>query len=155
MSQQKSDNSIALNRKASHEFSFDEYLEAGLVLQGWEVKSLRAGRIQLDQSYVLLKNGDAWLLGAHITPLATASTHIIPDPTRTRKLLLHQKEINKLIGNVDRKGYTLVPLSLYWKNNHVKLKIALAKGKKQHDKRADEKKRDWEREKGRLLKSRL
>lgn len=150
---QKSDNSIALNRKASHEYSFDEYYEAGLVLQGWEVKSLRAGRIQLDQSYVLLKNGDAWLFGAHITPLQTASTHITPDPTRTRKLLLHQREINKLIGNVDRKGYTLVPLSLYWKNNHVKLKIALAKGKKQHDKRSDEKERDWAREKGRLMKA--
>lgn len=152
---QKSNESIALNRKARHEFSFEEHFEAGIALQGWEVKSLRAGRIQLDQSHVLLKNGEAWLFGCQITPLQTASTHITPDPTRSRKLLLHSREINKLIGSVERKGYTLIPLSLYWKNNRVKLDIALAKGKKLHDKRADEKNRDWQREKGRILKNNL
>src|SRR5579862_6383545 len=146
---QKFDTTIALNRKAHHEFSMEDHYEAGLVLEGWEIKSLRAGRVQLDQSYILLKNGEAWLFGASITPLLTASTHIHPDPQRTRKLLLHQSEINKLIGSVERKGYTLIPLKLYWKNNRVKLNIALAKGKKQHDKRATEKERDWSREKQR------
>lgn len=150
---QKSNESIAVNRKARHEFSFDERFEAGLALQGWEVKSLRAGRVQIDQSYVLLKNGEAWLFGALITPLGTVSTHITPDPTRNRKLLLKLRELSKLIGSVERKGYTLIPLSLYWKDNFVKLEIALAKGKKQHDKRADEKDRDWAREKGRLIKA--
>ncbi|MES2218894.1 MAG: SsrA-binding protein SmpB [Pseudomonadota bacterium] len=149
---QKSNETIALNRKARHEFSIDEHFEAGLVLQGWEVKSLRAGRVQIDQSYVLLKNGEAWLFGALITPLQTVSTHITPDPMRNRKLLLKVRELSKLIGSVERKGYTLIPLSLYWKDKHVKLEIALAKGKKQHDKRADEKEKDWAREKGRLLK---
>jgi SsrA-binding protein len=152
---QKSNESIALNRKARHEFSFEERFEAGVALQGWEVKSLRAGRVQLDQSYVILKNAEAWLLGAQITPLQTVSTHITADPTRTRKLLLHQKELNKLIGSVERKGYTIIPLSLYWKNNRVKLEIALAKGKKLHDKRADEKERDWQRQKSRILKNNL
>lgn len=151
---QKSNETIAVNRKARHEFSFDERFEAGLALQGWEVKSLRAGRVQIDQSYVLLKNGEAWLFGALITPLQTASTHITPDPMRNRKLLLKARELSKLIGGVERKGYTLIPLSLYWKDNLVKLEIALAKGKKLHDKRADEKERDWAREKSRLLKSR-
>lgn len=122
------------------------------MLEGWEVKSLRAGKTQLDQSYVLLKNGEVWLLGASITPLQTASTHIHPDPQRTRKLLLNKSELNKLIGNVERKGYTLIPLSLYWKGKHIKLQIALAKGKKEHDKRATEKDRDWKRQKQRLLK---
>jgi SsrA-binding protein len=150
---QKSNETIAVNRKARHEFSFDEKFEAGLVLQGWEVKSLRAGRVQIDQSYVLLKNGEAWLFGALITPLGTVSTHITPDPMRNRKLLLKHRELSKLIGNVERKGYTLIPLGLHWKENFVKLEIALAKGKKQHDKRADEKDRDWAREKGRLLKT--
>jgi len=149
---QKSDTTIAVNRKALHEYSIEERFEAGIALEGWEVKSLRAGKIQLDQSYVILKNGEAWLLGGLITPLQTASTHIHPDPTRTRKLLLHQREISKLIGNVERKGYTLIPLSLYWKGNRVKLAIALAKGKKQHDKRATEKERDWQRQKQRILK---
>lgn len=153
MTQKHSSNkSIAVNRKAHFEFSFEDRLEAGIVLQGWEVKSLRAGKVQLDQAYVIIKNGEAWLLGGQITPLSTASTHIEPDPQRTRKLLLHQKELNKLIGHVERKGYTLVPLSLYWKGNHVKLEIALAKGKKLHDKRATEKDRDWQRQKQRLLK---
>jgi SsrA-binding protein len=152
---QKSNESIALNRKARHEFSLEEHFEAGIALQGWEVKSLRAGRVQLDQSYVIVKNGEAYLFGCQITPLQTASTHITPDPLRNRKLLLHAKELSKLIGSVERKGYTLIPLSLYWKNNYVKLDIALAKGKKLHDKRADEKDRDWQREKGRILKNNL
>lgn len=149
---QKSDNTIALNRKAHHEFIFEERFEAGMALQGWEVKSLRAGKVQLDQAYVLIKNGEAWLFGGLITPLSTASTHIEPDPQRTRKLLLHGNEIDKLIGSVERKGYTLIPLKLYWKHNRVKLEIALAKGKKQHDKRAAEKSKDWQRQKQRILK---
>jgi SsrA-binding protein len=149
---QKSDESIALNRKARHEFSIEENFEAGMVLRGWEIKSLRAGRVQLDQSYVLLKDGEAYLFGANITPLPTASTHIVADPQRTRKLLLKHRELNKLIGSVERKGYTLIPLKLYWKKNYVKLEIALAKGKKLHDKRADEKDRDWKRQKSRLMK---
>lgn len=142
---------IALNRKARHEFFVEDRYEAGLSLQGWEVKSLRDGRMQLQESYVLLKDGEAWLFGAHITPLATASTHIKPDPTRTRKLLLHRDELNRLIGAVERKGYTLVPLAIYWKQGKAKLEIGLAKGKKAHDKRATEKERDWERNKQRLL----
>lgn len=149
---QKSDNTIAINRKAHHEYSFEERFEAGMALQGWEVKSLRAGKVQLDQAYVILKNGEAFLLGGLITPLSTASTHREHDPQRTRKLLLHSREIDKLIGNVERKGYTLIPLKLYWKNNRVKLEIALAKGKKQHDKRATEKSRDWDRQKQRVMK---
>ncbi len=149
---QKSEGTIAENRKARHEFSIDEHFEAGLVLRGWEIKSLRAGRAQLDQSYVLLKNGEAFLFGALITPLITASTHIVAEPQRTRKLLLKQRELSKLIGSVERKGYTLIPLRMYWKNNYVKLDIALAKGKKLHDKRADEKNKDWARQKQRLLK---
>jgi SsrA-binding protein len=148
---QKSDGTIAENRKARHEFSIDEHFEAGLVLRGWEIKSLRAGRIQLDQSYVLIKGGEAFLFGALITPLLTASTHVVADPQRTRKLLLKQRELSKLIGSVERKGYTLIPLRMYWKNNYVKLDIALAKGKKLHDKRADEKNKDWARQKQRLL----
>src|SRR5579862_2273223 len=145
--------SIVENRRALHDYFIEERFEAGIALEGWEVKSLRAGRVQLDQSYILLKNGEAWLFGASITPLLTASTHIHPDPQRTRKLLLHQSEINKLIGSVERKGYTLIPLKLYWKNNRVKLNIALAKGKKTHDKRATEKDRDWQRQKQRAMKS--
>jgi SsrA-binding protein len=145
------DQTIALNRKARHEYHIEDRYEAGVALQGWEVKSLRAGRIQIDQSYILLKNGEAWLLGASITPLLTASTHVDPDPQRTRKLLLHKTELNKLIGNVERKGYTLIPLCLYWKNNRVKLEIALAKGKKLYDKRASEKERDWQREQQRAM----
>jgi len=152
MKQKQNSSSIALNRKARHEFAIEDRFEVGIVLQGWEVKSLRAGRVQIDQSYVILKNGEAWLLGGNITPLQTASTHVHADPQRTRKLLLHHKELNKLIGSVERKGYTIVPLSLYWKNSLVKLEIALAKGKKQHDKRADEKDRDWQRQKQRLTK---
>ena len=149
---QKTNTTIAVNRKATHEYFIEDRFEAGVSLQGWEVKSLRAGRIQLDQGYVLLKNGEAWLFGALITPLQTVSTHITPDPQRSRKLLLKQREISKLIGSVERRGYTIVPLSLYWKSNRVKLEIGLAKGKKLHDKRASEKERDWQRQKQRILK---
>lgn len=149
----KTNSSIANNRKALHDYFIEERLEAGLALEGWEVKSLRAGRVQIDQAYVYLKNGEVYLFGALITPLGTASTHIHPDATRTRKLLLHKREINKLIGSVERKGYTLIPLELYWNNNRVKLKLGLAKGKKLHDKRDADKERDWAREKQRLLKT--
>jgi SsrA-binding protein len=142
---------IALNRQARHDYFIEETLEAGLALQGWEVKSLRDGRVQLKESYVLLKNGEAWLFGSHITPLPTASTHVRADPIRTRKLLLHRTQINRLIGAVERKGYALVPLSLYWSKGKVKLEIGVAKGKKAHDKRAVEKERDWQREKQRML----
>jgi len=150
---QNSNQTIAVNRKAHHEFSIEERYEAGLVLQGWEVKSLRAGKVQLDQAYVIIKNNECWLLGAQITPLQTASTHVTADPTRTRKLLLSRREISSLIGSVERKGYTLTPLSMYWKNKHIKLQIGLAKGKKLHDKRATEKDRDWQRQKQRIAKN--
>lgn len=143
---------IALNRQATHEYFIEERYEAGLALQGWEVKSLRAGRAQLKESYVVLKGGEAWLLGSHVSPLASASTHVNPDPTRTRKLLLHSQELSKLIGHVERKGYTLVPLAMYWKKGRAKLEIGLARGKKLHDKRATEKDRDWQREKQRVMK---
>jgi len=143
---------IALNKKAGHDFFIEERYEAGIALQGWEVKSLRQGRVQIKESYITIKDGEAFLFGAHIVPLSTASTHIHPDPTRTRKLLLHRSELNKLIGQVERKGYTLVPTAMYWKKGMAKLEIGLAKGKKQHDKRASEKDRDWQREKERLFK---
>ena len=143
---------IALNKKSRHDFILGERYEAGLALEGWEVKSLRAGRIQLRDSYVIIKDGEAWLLGALITPLPTASTHIQPDPQRTRKLLLHREELNKLIGAVERKGFALIPTAMYWKRGRAKLEIALAKGKQAHDKRATERERDWGREKQRLLK---
>jgi SsrA-binding protein len=149
---QDGSSTIALNRKARHDFFIEDRLEAGLVLEGWEVKSLRAGRAQLSESYVLLRDGEAWLFGAHVSPLITASTHIRPDPTRTRKLLLQRSEINRLIGAVERKGYTLVPLALYWKRGRAKLEIGLAKGKKEYDKRAADKDRDWQRERSRILK---
>jgi SsrA-binding protein len=152
MAKQHADNTIILNKKARFEYETEQDYEAGLVLEGWEVKSLRAGKVQLVDSYVIIKNREALLIGALITPLNTVSTHIKPEPTRTRKLLLHREELNKLIGAVERKGYTLIPLSLYWKNNRVKIKIALAKGKKLHDKRETEKERDWQREKQRLNK---
>lgn len=145
---------IALNKKARHDYFIEDRFEAGLSLQGWEVKSLRDGRAQLGESYVLLKNGEAWLLGMHITPLASASTHISTDPTRTRRLLLHRRELDRLIGAVERKGYTLVPLAIYWKKGLAKVEIALARGKHAHDKRATEKERDWKREKERLLRKR-
>ena len=143
---------IALNRKAKHDFFIEATFEAGLALQGWEVKSLRAGNIQLKESYVLIKDAEAWLFGAHISPLSTASTHINPDPVRTRKLLLHRQELTKLIGHVERRGYTLIPTALYWKKGLAKLEIGLAKGKKQYDKRATDKDRDWQRDKQRILK---
>ncbi|MBT3011448.1 MAG: SsrA-binding protein SmpB [Candidatus Thiodiazotropha sp. (ex Lucina aurantia)] len=143
---------IALNKKANHDFFIEERYEAGIALQGWEVKSLREGRVQIKESYITIKEGEAFLFGAHIVPLSTASTHIHPDPTRTRKLLLHRSELNKLIGLVERKGYTLVPTAMYWKKGLAKLEIGLAKGKKMHDKRTTEKDRDWKREKERLFK---
>jgi SsrA-binding protein len=149
---QKTNSTIAVNRKATHDYFIEDRYEAGVALQGWEVKSLRAGRVQLDTGYIILKHNETWLIGAQITPLQTVSTHITPDPIRTRKLLLNRREINKLIGYVERKGYTLVPLELYWKDNRVKLQVGLAKGKKQHDKRAAEKDRDWAREKQRKFK---
>jgi SsrA-binding protein len=145
---------IALNKKAKHDYFIEERYECGVSLQGWEVKSLRAGRLQLNESYVTVKEGEAFLFGAHITPLPTASTHIHPDPVRTRKLLLHRRELDKLIGMVERRGYTLVPLAMYWKRGIAKVEIGLAKGKKQHDKRAAEKDRDWKRDKERLFKTR-
>jgi len=145
---------VALNKKARHDYFIDERFEAGLALQGWEVKALRAGRLQLKEGYVLLKGGEAFLFGAHISPLSTTSTHVIADPTRSRKLLLHRRQIDSLVGAVERKGYTIVPLALYWKNGKAKLEIGLARGKKQHDKRADSRDRDWQREKARLMKHR-
>lgn len=146
--------SIALNRKARFDYFIEEDLEAGLELRGWEVKSLRAGKAQLTESYVVLRDGQAWLLGAHITPLLSASTHVETDPTRTRRLLLNRGEIDRLTGLVERSGYTLVPLEMYWNKGRAKLSIGLARGKKQHDKRATEKERDWAREKARVLKAR-
>lgn len=148
------ESTITLNKKAKHDYSIEERFEGGLVLEGWEVKSLRAGRIQIRDSYVLLKNGEAWLFGALITPLPTASTHIHPDPQRTRKVLLNRSEINRLIGAVERKGYTAVATAMYWKRGRAKLEIGLAKGKKEHDKRAAERDRDWRREQERVLKAR-
>ena len=145
-------NTIALNKRARHDYYIEERFEGGLALEGWEVKSLRAGRVQLKESYVLMKDGEAWLFGAHISPLPTASTHINPDPLRTRKLLLHRAELNRLIGAVERRGYTLVPTAMYWKRGRAKLEIGLAKGKQLHDKRTVEKDRDWQREKQRLFK---
>lgn len=143
---------IALNRKARHDYTIEERFEAGIVLQGWEVKSLRAGKGQIAESYVIIKQGEAWLLGAHIAPLISASTHVKTDPTRTRKLLLHHKELARLIGAVERKGYTIVPLAMYWVRGKAKLEVALAHGKKSHDKRSDERDRDWARQKERLMK---
>lgn len=144
---------IVLNKKARHDFFIEERYEAGIALEGWEVKSLRAGKVQIRDSYVLLKDGEAFLFGTLITPLPTVSTHINPDPQRTRKLLMHRREINKLIGAVERKGYTVVPTAMYWKAGKIKVEIGLAKGKQAHDKRQTEKERDWQREKQRLLKS--
>ena len=141
---------IAQNKKARHDYHILDRFEAGLVLQGWEVKSLRAGKGQLVDSYVLLKDGEAWLLGAHIEPLNSASTHVVADPTRTRKLLLSQRELGKIFGAVSQQGHTCVALSLYWKKHLVKCEIALARGKKEFDKRATEKDRDWNRQKQRL-----
>ena len=141
---------IALNRKASYEYTIEKKYETGMVLTGWEVKSLRAGKVQIADSYVIIKKGEAWLLGSIITPLNTASTHVTTDPSRTRKLLLRRSELNTLIGLIERSGYTLVPTSMYWHKNRVKLEIGLAKGKKSYDKRNAEKERDWLREKARM-----
>lgn len=148
----QSDSTIALNRKAGFDYFIEEPYEAGIALEGWEVKSLRAGKINLSDAHVIIKYGEAFLLGAQINPLATASTHFIPEPTRTRKLLLNRKELNHLIGSVERQGYTIVPLSLYWKKNKIKIKIALAKGKKEHDKRDTIKDREWQRDRSRIMK---
>jgi SsrA-binding protein len=142
---------IAENRKARFEYFIEERYEAGLVLQGWEVKAMRAGRAQLAEAYVYIRGGEAFMTGAHITPLRTTSTHHAADPTRTRKLLLNKRELDELIGATERKGYTLIPLELYWKNGRAKLQVGLAKGKKQHDKRAVEKDRDWQRDKARVM----
>jgi SsrA-binding protein len=147
--------SIVENRKAFHDFFIEERYEAGLALAGWEVKAIRAGRAQLKEAYVVLKDGEVFLVGAHVSPLATASTHVQPDPTRTRKLLLRAEEIRRLIGKVDRAGYTLVPLDLHYSKGRIKLEIGLARGKKQYDKRAAEKEREWNREKQRLLRVKL
>jgi SsrA-binding protein len=149
----KPSSTIALNKLARHDYELEDRFEAGLVLQGWEVKSLRAGRVQLRDSYVILKDGEAWMLGLLITPLPTASTHIHPDAQRTRKLLLHREELRRLIGAVERKGYTLVPTALYWSKSRAKAEIALAKGKKTHDKRAADRDRDWQRDRQRIMKA--
>jgi SsrA-binding protein len=143
---------IAVNRRARHDYFIEDRFEAGLVLDGWEVKSLRAGNAQLAEAYVHVRNGEAWLIGAHIPPLTTVSTHVKADPTRTRKLLLGRSELDRLTGQVERKGYALVPLDLHWTRGRAKLDIGLAKGKKQHDKRASKKEQDWQRQKARLLK---
>ena len=149
----RSPSSIALNKKARFNYSIEERFEAGLALEGWEVKSLRAGKAQLSESYVTLRGGEAWLFGSHIAPMASASSHVKADPTRTRKLLMHRKEIDRLTGLVERRGYTLVPLELYWSNGKAKLAVGLGKGKQRRDKRAAEKDRDWERDRARVLKS--
>ncbi len=145
--------SIVENKKAWHDYFIEEKYEAGLVLEGWEAKAIRAGRAQIKEAYVVIKDGELFLIGAHISPLAQASTHVKADPTRTRKLLLHAREIDKLIGKVERAGYALVPLDLHYSKGRIKLEIGLAKGKKQYDKRESEKQRDWQREKSRLMKS--
>ncbi len=145
-------NFIAVNRRARHDYFIEETFEAGLALEGWEVKSLRAGRVALTESYVQLRHGEAWLVGAHISPLTSTSTHRASDPTRTRKLLLHRRELDRLVGSVERKGYTLVPLDLHWHKGRVKLTIGVGRGKKAHDKRAHARDRDWQRQKARILK---
>jgi SsrA-binding protein len=144
--------SIVDNKKAFHDYFIEERYEAGMALEGWEVKSIRAGRVQLKEAYVIVRQGEVFLFGAHISPLPTASTHISPDPVRTRKLLLNAEEIKKLIGKVERAGYTLVPLNLHYTKGRIKCEIGLAKGKKQHDKRESEKQRDWQREQQTILK---
>jgi SsrA-binding protein len=142
---------IAQNKKAFHDYFVEERYEAGLVLHGWEVKAIRAGRAQIHEAYVIVKDGALWLIGAHVSPLATASTHVNPDPVRTRKLLLHAEEIKRLIGHVSQRGYALIPLDLHYAKGRIKLQIGLARGKQKHDKRASEREREWQREKQRLL----
>ncbi len=144
--------SIIQNKKAFHEYFIEERYEAGMVLEGWEVKAIRAGRAQLKEAYVMIRQAELFLIGAHISPLPAASTHIQPDPVRTRKLLLKRADINKLVGKVERAGYTLVPIDLHYVRGRIKLEVGLAKGKKQHDKRDSEKERQWVREKQRLMK---
>jgi SsrA-binding protein len=146
---------IAENRRARHEYSIEERFEAGMVLEGWEVKAVRAGQVQLTDGYVHVRNGELYLIGCRINALRTASTHVHPEADRTKKLLMHKAEIERLIGKVEQKGFTLVPLNLHYKGGRVKAEIALAKGKAEHDKRHDEKKRDWEREKGRLMRHKV
>ena len=146
-------NTIALNKRARHDYFIEDEIEAGLELQGWEVKSMRAGKANISDSYVIFKNGEAYLFGATITPLNVASTHIVCDPTRTRKLLLNKKELDSLFGKVNRDGFTIIALSLYWKHAWAKVKIGLAKGKKQHDKREDIKEQEWKRTKARIMKN--
>jgi len=150
---QQNERTIAVNRKARHDYFIEDNFEAGLALEGWEVKSLRAGRGNLTESYAIVRNGEIFLFGAHISPLPSASTHVQTEPTRTRKMLLNRREIDRLVGAVERKGYTLVPLSLYWQRGRVKLDLGLAKGKKQHDKRAADKDRDWQRQRERIMKN--
>lgn len=146
--------SIVDNKKAYHDYFIEEKLEAGLALEGWEAKAVRAGRAQIKEAYVIVKGGEIVLIGAHITPLASTSTHVVADPTRTRKLLLHRREISRLVGQVERAGYTLVPLNLHYTKGRIKLDVGLAKGKKQYDKRASIKEREWNREQQRLLRNR-
>jgi len=143
--------SIAQNKKAFHDYFIEEKYEAGLVLEGWEVKAIREGKVQIKEAYVIIQRGEIYMIGCHITALGSASTHVRPDATRTRKLLLHNEQIAKLIGKVERAGYTLVPLDMHFTRGRVKVEIGLAKGKKQYDKREAEKERDWEREKGRIM----
>ena len=145
---------IAQNRKAFHDYFIEERYEAGLSLEGWEAKAIRAGRAQLSDAYVTVRGDEVWLIGAHVMPLPTASTHVTPDPTRSRRLLLHREEINRLIGKVEQRGYTLVPLDLHYRTGRVKLEVGLARGKLQHDKRAAKREKEWQREKNRLLRNR-
>jgi len=147
--------SIIDNRKAFHDYFIEEKIEAGLVLEGWEVKAIRAGRANIKESHILMRNGEIYIIGMHLTPLQSASTHVSPDPTRTRKLLMHAQQIDRLIGQVERAGYTLVPLDLHYSKGRVKVTVGLAKGKKQHDKREVAKQRDWEREKARLMRQKV
>jgi SsrA-binding protein len=149
----KGDATIAMNKRARHEYHIDERYEAGIALQGWEVKSLRAGRANLGDAYAIVKAGEIFLFGASIVPLISASTHVVAEDRRTRKLLLNRAEIDKLVGAIERKGYTLVPLSIYWKQNRVKVDLGLARGKQEHDKRDTEKERDWNREKQRVMRA--
>src|SRR5690625_3276421 len=145
--------SIVQNRRARHEYFIEEVLEAGLVLEGWEVKSIRERRVELAESYIIVRNGELWVIGMHVSPLPTTSTHLRPDPTRTRKLLLHKDQINKLIGQVEQRGYALIPLNLHFRRGRIKMDIGLGKGKKLHDKRHTQRERDWKREQQRILKN--
>jgi len=153
-SQNEGERRIAENRRARHDYFIEDTYEAGLMLQGWEVKSLREGRAQITEAYVVLKNREAWLIGAHFTPGKHTCTHEVADSTRSRKLLLHESELSQLVGKVERTGYTVVPLDLHWTRGRAKMQIGLAKGKKQHDKRADEKDKDWQRDKERIMRKR-